>query len=54
MPYAIERTGSKGTVMNTKTGKEYSKKPIPLASAKKQMRLLNAIEHGFVPLGQKK
>lgn len=61
MPYHLE-LGSAGApfpkgkaiVVNTATGKHYSNKPIPLASAKRQMRLLQAVEHGFVPLGQRK
>ena len=54
MPYVLERYGDKAIVVNSKTHKHHSLAPIPLASAKKQMRLLNAVDHGFVPLGQKK
>lgn len=46
MPYAIERWGSKGIVVNSKTGKHYSLKPIPLESAKAQLRVLKAAEKG--------
>ena len=61
MPYHLE-LGSDGhpfphhkaIVVNSKSGRHHSLAPIPLASAKKQMRLLNAVEHGFIPLGQKK
>jgi hypothetical protein len=60
MPYHLE-LGSGGApfpkgkaiVVNTKTGKHHSTKPIPIANAKKQMRLLEAVEHGFVPTGKK-
>jgi hypothetical protein len=54
MPYEVKKTGQgKGIVMNTMTGKTYSKSPIPLASAHKQEKLLRAVEHGFVPTGKK-
>ena len=60
MPYHLE-LGSDGhnfhgkaIVVNTQTGKHFSKSPIPLASAKKQMNLLRGVEHGFKPTGQKK
>ena len=60
MPYHLEQgsdghgfpTG-KAIVVNTATGKHYSASPIPLATAKKQMRLLQAVEHGFKPSGKK-
>ena len=45
MPYALETWGSKAIVVNTKTGKHFENAPIPLQRAKKQLRLLNAIEH---------
>jgi hypothetical protein len=53
MPYVLER-GSEGhkfaqgkaIVVNAKTGKHFSKMPIPLANAKKQMRVLQAAESG--------
>jgi hypothetical protein len=61
MPYHLELGSGghsfgkgKAIVVNSKSGKHYSNAPIPIASAKKQMRLLNAVEHRFVPLGQKK
>ena len=54
MPYTIVKTGEgKGFVKNTKTGKEYSKSPIPLVRAERQERLLRAVEHGFTPTGKK-
>ena len=43
----------KAIVVNTATGKHYSNSPVPLANAKKQMRLLQAVEHGFKPTGKK-
>ena len=43
----------KAIVVNTATGKHYSNAPVPLANAKKQMRLLQAVEHGFKPTGKK-
>lgn len=54
MPYEIVKTGQgKGYVLNTKTGKTYSDSPIPLINAKRQERLLRAVEHGFKPTGKK-
>lgn len=46
MPYEIRKMGTGFTVVNTKTGKEHSKKPIPKNRAEAQMRLLTAIEKG--------
>jgi hypothetical protein len=51
MPYVLEK-GSEGhkfaqgkaIVVNAKTGKHFSTLPIPLANAKKQMRVLQAAE----------
>ena len=58
MPYHLE-LGSDGhsfkgkaIVVNTQTGKHHSKSPIPVERAKKQMRLLQAVEHGFKPTGK--
>ena len=42
MPYAIERWGKKGIVVNKASGKHYSQSPIPLTNAKAQMRILEA------------
>lgn len=54
MPYGLEHWGKgKAIVVNTQTGKHYSTSPIPLANAKKQERLLRAVEHGFTPTGKK-
>lgn len=39
----------KAIVVNSQTGKHYSKSPIPLANAKAQMRLLYGIEKGMKP-----
>jgi hypothetical protein len=56
MPYHLE-LGSDGhkfpegkaIVVNSKTGKHHSCSPIPIAKAKKQLRLLQGVEHGMVP-----
>lgn len=53
MPYSIIPKGRGYVVKNTETGKEHSKKPMPKARAEAQMRLLRAIEHGFVFRGKK-
>ena len=60
MPYHLEMGSDghgfpkgKAIVVNSATGKHHSKSPIPLANAKKQMRLLQAVEHGFRPTGGK-
>lgn len=53
MPYEILKSGQgKGIVLNTRTGKTYSDSPIPLYKAKRQERLLRAVEHGFKPTGK--
>jgi hypothetical protein len=45
MPFKLERHAEKAIVVNTQTGKTYSKSPIPLVNAKKQLRVLQmAIE----------
>jgi hypothetical protein len=51
MPYHLELGSSghnfpqgKAIVVNTKTGKHYSKSPIPLVDAKAQLRILKATE----------
>jgi len=58
MPYHLE-LGSDGhnfkgkaIVVNSMTGKHHSKSPIPIERAKKQKRLLEAVEHGFKPTGR--
>jgi hypothetical protein len=43
----------KAIVVNSDTGKHYSNEPIPIEKAKKQMRLLQAVDHGFKPTGKK-
>lgn len=45
--------GGKAIVVNTQTGKHHSTEPIPMERAKKQKRLLDAVEHGFKPTGKK-
>lgn len=48
MPYAIvPERGAKYEVVNLKSGRRHGKTTKTKAS--KQMRLLQAIEHGFVP-----
>jgi hypothetical protein len=54
MPYHLEQGSDghgfpkgKAIVVNSATGKHFSNSPIPLANAKKQLRLLQAIEHGY-------
>ena len=54
MPYDIRKKGTGYVVVNTATGKEHSKKPIPKSRAESQMRLLYGIEHGMIPRGKKK
>jgi hypothetical protein len=54
MPYKIIRRKTEYAVKNVKTGKTYGY--TTQAKSEAQMRLLNAIEHGFVPrkiLGKK-
>ena len=54
MPYHLELGSGghsfgkgKAIVVNTATGKHFSKNPIPLANAERQKRLLDAISHGY-------
>ena len=43
MPYDILKVGEgKGYVQNTKTGRVFSRSPIPLANAERQLRLLDS------------
>lgn len=42
MPFALEHWGNKAIVVNTQTGKHYSRSPIPVVDAKKQLRILEA------------
>jgi hypothetical protein len=53
MPYEILKKGTGYVVKNMKTGKEHSKRGIKKERAEAQMRLLRAIEYGFVPTGKK-
>ena len=53
MSYEIHKKGTGYVVRNESTGKEHSKKGIPLKKAEAQKRLLQAIEHGFIPTGKK-
>lgn len=54
MPYDLRKKGTGYIVVNTATGKEHSKKPLPKARAEAQMRLLYGIEHGMVPRNKDK
>jgi len=56
MPYVLEKSSEghkfaqgKAIVVNSMTGKHFSEKPIPIAKAEAQMRLLRGIEHGMKP-----
>ena len=44
MPYGIERYGDKAIVVNTKSHEHFSKKPIPLINAERQIRILQLAE----------
>jgi len=44
----IQKSARRYSVINAKTGKVYAKKTT-LKNAKRQIRLLNAIDHGFKP-----
>ena len=52
MPYKLKAEGMGYKVVNTATGREHSKKPIPKSRAEAQLRLLQAIEKGFRPTGK--
>ena len=47
MPYVAVERGAKYEIINKDTGRGHGK--TSKSKATKQMRLLNAIEHGFVP-----
>lgn len=48
MPYSLKRISTrKWKVVNVRTGRVHSR--TTLKKAKRQLRLLNAIEHGFIP-----
>ena len=47
MPYDIKKSNNMYEVMNIKSGRKHGKTTLP--KAKKQLRLLRAIEHGFKP-----
>jgi hypothetical protein len=50
MPYkVVQKSARRYSVINPKTGKVHAKNTT-LKRAKKQVRLLNAIDHGFKPL----
>ena len=49
MPYKmVKKSARRYSVINSKNGKVYAKKTT-LKNAKRQIRLLNAIDHGFKP-----
>ena len=51
MPYSMFRLpDGKYRVINTETRKVYSKHTTK-ENAQKQLRLLNAVQHGFIPTG---
>jgi hypothetical protein len=47
MPYKLKKIGGKYEVMNLDSGKKHGK--TSKKKAESQLRLLRAIEHGFVP-----
>jgi len=47
MPYKMEERGAKYEIVNLESGHRHGK--TTKTKAAKQMRLLQAIEHGFVP-----
>ena len=56
MPYHLELGSGghsfgkdKAIVVNSKTGHHFSKAPISLISAERQLRLLRGVEHGMKP-----
>lgn len=53
MPYEIRRSGSAYRVVNTETGEVHAEHTTE-AKARAQVRLLNAVKHGFKPTGQKR
>ena len=48
MPYAIRKSGSKWKVVNSETG-DVKGTHDSEEKAEKQLRLLNAVKHGFKP-----
>jgi hypothetical protein len=52
MPYALEKVGGKFKVINKDSGKVHAK-GTSSKNAKKQMRLLQGIEHGMKLRSQK-
>ena len=52
MPYAIRPVGDGFEVVNAATGKVRAKHTTR-AKAERQVRLLNAVEHGFRPTGKR-
>jgi len=50
MPYVIRKARNKDLywVVNKETGKKYEKMPTTLVKAQAQIKLLRAIEHGYV------
>lgn len=53
MPYDIQKVGSKFRVMNLESGSPTAKRTSK-TKAEAQIRLLRAIEHGYVPRQKKR
>jgi hypothetical protein len=53
MPYEIRKVDGGEKVFNTETGKAASTRPLDHATAVKQFRLLEMVEHGGKPDGRK-
>jgi hypothetical protein len=53
MPYDIKPVDGGFKVFNTETGKAASTRPLPHKTAVKQFRLLEGLEHGWSPTGEK-
>ena len=53
MPYGIQKIEDKFRVVNLATGKVHAKHTTR-AKAEAQVRLLEAVDHGFQPTGKKK
>lgn len=53
MPAELKKVDGGYKVYTPNTG-AHSKKPMTLKAAKAQLRLLNAVDHGWRPTGKKK
>ena len=54
MPYILERYGDKAIVVNAKSGRHHSLKPIPIENAKAQMRVLESVAEKYDGLRKQK